>query len=299
MPADPSLPSLVQESTGNLVPPVTSTSTGVSGVSTPLNPLSGNASGGSASIANAAVARMAGSTMMSSTATPSTVGMQPHPLLNQPHLANTSSLSTMSMNQRQRETSVSSETKRRKLNSSLGSIPTLSSGLARQSSLGPGTPKASTPGSRAGSAGPRPMKKTFKKSAPHQLMRRKLSKGSSLKNSARRLLDSNKVSPSNAGDEDSNVSDGDISDEDATSAGPRKDGAADEIAMELDDEDGDDTRYCFCHNVSYGDMVACDNENCPYQWFHWGCIGITEEPVGEWLCPHCRKLPANQILRAK
>ena len=298
MPSDASLPSLVHESTGNLVPPVTSTSTRASGVSTPLNPLSVNAVGGSASIAHAAIARMAGSTSTGRTTLPNTVGMQPHPLLNQSHSGNSSSIATMSMNQRQRETSVSSETKRRKLNSSLGSIHTHSSGLARQSSLGPGTPKTSTPGSRAGSTGPRPAKK-MKKSAPHQQMRRKLSKGSILKNPARRLLDSNKAFPSIIGDDESNLSDGENSDEDATLAGNGNDGAADEIAMELDDEDGDDTKYCFCHNVSYGDMVACDNENCPYQWFHWGCIGITEEPVGEWLCPHCRKLPANQIRKAK
>ena len=279
------------------MPPVTSTSTGASGVSTPLNPLPLNTVGGSASIAHAAVARMAGSTTTGRLTSPSTVGMQPHPLLNQSQRGNSPSLANMSFNQRQREASVSSDTKRRRLNNNLGNIHTPSSGLARQSSLGPGTPKTSTPGSRAGSVGPRPAKKT--KSAPHQQMRRKLSKGSMLKNPARRLLDSNKASPSSTGDDDSNLSEGDNSEEDATLVGQGNDGAADEIARELDDDDGDDTKYCFCHNVSYGDMVACDNENCPYQWFHWGCIGITEEPVGEWLCPHCRKLPANQIRKAK
>ena len=142
MPADPSLPSLVQESTGNLVPPVTSTSTGASGVSTPLNPLSGNASGGSSSIAHAAVARMTSSTFAGRTTSPSTAGLQPHALLQQSQIANSPSLASISMQQRQRETSVSSETKRRRLNSSLGGgggPHTLSSGLGRQSSLGPGT----------------------------------------------------------------------------------------------------------------------------------------------------------------
>ena len=30
--------------------------------------------------------------------------------------------------------------------------------------------------------------------------------------------------------------------------------------------------------VSYGDMVACDNEDCPYEWFHYPCVGITAPP---------------------
>ncbi|KAI1707177.1 PHD-finger domain-containing protein [Ditylenchus destructor] len=40
---------------------------------------------------------------------------------------------------------------------------------------------------------------------------------------------------------------------------------------------------------SDGDMVACDNKNCPYEWFHYGCVGITAPPKGKWFCPHCVK----------
>lgn len=55
-----------------------------------------------------------------------------------------------------------------------------------------------------------------------------------------------------------------------------------------DDEDGgDDKQYCLCYNVSYGDMVACDNDNCPYEWFHWSCVGLKSEPNGTWYCPEC------------
>ena len=25
-------------------------------------------------------------------------------------------------------------------------------------------------------------------------------------------------------------------------------------------------------------MVACDNEDCPYEWFHYPCVGITDPP---------------------
>ena len=34
-------------------------------------------------------------------------------------------------------------------------------------------------------------------------------------------------------------------------------------------------RYCICNQVSYGDMVACDNDDCPYEWFHYPCVGIS------------------------
>lgn len=34
----------------------------------------------------------------------------------------------------------------------------------------------------------------------------------------------------------------------------------------------DNTRYCFCNDVSYGDMIACDNDLCKREWFHYGCI---------------------------
>lgn len=39
---------------------------------------------------------------------------------------------------------------------------------------------------------------------------------------------------------------------------------------EEDDAAEDNRVYCFCKQVSYGDMVGCDNENCKYEWFHWG-----------------------------
>ncbi|KAK3940085.1 hypothetical protein QBC46DRAFT_136488 [Diplogelasinospora grovesii] len=62
----------------------------------------------------------------------------------------------------------------------------------------------------------------------------------------------------------------------------------DEDAMELDeDEASDDKKYCICQNVSFGDMVACDNDDCPFEWFHWSCVGLKSEPNGTWYCPVC------------
>uniref|UniRef100_A0A182UWW4 Inhibitor of growth protein 3 n=1 Tax=Anopheles merus TaxID=30066 RepID=A0A182UWW4_ANOME len=39
--------------------------------------------------------------------------------------------------------------------------------------------------------------------------------------------------------------------------------------------------------VSYGDMVACDNEDCPFEWFHYPCVNISSSPKGKWYCPQC------------
>ncbi|KIK71461.1 hypothetical protein GYMLUDRAFT_211735 [Collybiopsis luxurians FD-317 M1] len=56
-----------------------------------------------------------------------------------------------------------------------------------------------------------------------------------------------------------------------------------------EDEDGDDKLYCFCQKPSAGDMIACDNNACPYEWFHLECVGITEPPPAstKWYCPFC------------
>ncbi|XP_011633378.1 inhibitor of growth protein 3 isoform X3 [Pogonomyrmex barbatus] len=51
--------------------------------------------------------------------------------------------------------------------------------------------------------------------------------------------------------------------------------------------DPNEPRYCTCNQVSYGDMVACDNSDCPFEWFHYPCVGITAPPKGKWYCPRC------------
>ncbi|GMM38171.1 histone acetyltransferase [Saccharomycopsis crataegensis] len=54
--------------------------------------------------------------------------------------------------------------------------------------------------------------------------------------------------------------------------------------------DGEDqTLYCFCRQVSFGEMIACDNNKCRYEWFHYKCVGLTAEPTGKWYCPDCAK----------
>ena len=47
---------------------------------------------------------------------------------------------------------------------------------------------------------------------------------------------------------------------------------------EEDEEDGEEQRYCYCNGVSYGEMVGCDDESCPREWFHLSCVGLTKAP---------------------
>ncbi|KAI8690585.1 hypothetical protein LRP88_07853 [Fusarium phalaenopsidis] len=208
---------------------------------------------------------------------------------------------------RQREGSAGPATKRGpRINPSLGSIPVTSSGLARHSSLGPGTPKGGAAGgpaslARAGSAGPRAssVKSTGTASArrgtPTAGGRKKIANKSSL---SRVKKASSRNSPAPTVDSElSDVDSGSGDDEDGADGRSRgtpvidgKDGDGDEVLGDADDDDeegGDDKKYCLCHNVSYGDMVACDNDNCPYEWFHWSCVGLKSEPNGTWYCPVC------------
>lgn len=57
----------------------------------------------------------------------------------------------------------------------------------------------------------------------------------------------------------------------------------------------DETKYCICRQISYGEMVACDNDECEIEWFHYDCVGINQPPKGKWFCPECtRKMTGHQ-----
>ncbi|KRY49828.1 Inhibitor of growth protein 2 [Trichinella britovi] len=50
-----------------------------------------------------------------------------------------------------------------------------------------------------------------------------------------------------------------------------------------------DPVYCICQKVVMQDsMVACDGEDCQYQWFHFKCVNVLSKPRGKWYCPDCR-----------
>lgn len=199
------------------------------------------------------------------------------------------------LQRQQRESSAGAPPKRQR--TGLSNAPSNPSGLARHSSIGPGTPKAGTPtATRAGSVQPRgTLKKELvnRKVAPHKQggPLRKAKPGKSGLSRVKRT--GNKNSPSSTND--SELSDADSAsqedeDEAPTPPAATRDADGDEDMADVDDEEGgDDKKYCTCQSVSYGDMVACDNESCPFEWFHWTCVGLTKEPPGTWICPVCTK----------
>lgn len=54
-------------------------------------------------------------------------------------------------------------------------------------------------------------------------------------------------------------------------------------------DDADNSLYCLCQRVSFGEMIGCDNDDCKFEWFHWSCVGITSPPKDDevWYCPDC------------
>lgn len=297
LPPDALLPSLLHPSPGNRVPPLSATTTGAS---TPLQAIPGNASALPPNpISNAALARLAThqiphsssrihSPILSGTTTP------------------TAATPTSVLVRSARESSL--DAKRRRLTNQ----PVASSSL-RQSSLGPGPgPKTSTPttttAARAGSAGPRSAttKKPIKiggsltlPGRPSGLNPAAAKKGGRRKGQRKGGLAGLKPSPSD-GDESALSETGDSGSE-RTGLGALRGGrAVAAVAVDgdvemggMEDEeddggDGDDKKYCTCRSVSYGNMVACDNDECEFEWFHWSCVGVIKEPVGKWYCEACK-----------
>jgi len=60
----------------------------------------------------------------------------------------------------------------------------------------------------------------------------------------------------------------------------------------LDCEEEDVTRlWCYCHEPSFGDMILCDNEECPIKWFH-PTDKMSPQKIIDIVCPAkgCRNL---------
>ncbi|KZV78155.1 hypothetical protein EXIGLDRAFT_62511 [Exidia glandulosa HHB12029] len=56
--------------------------------------------------------------------------------------------------------------------------------------------------------------------------------------------------------------------------------------------------YCYCRSVSYGAMVACDDDDCPHEWFHLSCTGLDAVPKSKkWYCDVCK--PKHEQTRRK
>jgi hypothetical protein len=52
--------------------------------------------------------------------------------------------------------------------------------------------------------------------------------------------------------------------------------------------DPDEETYCLCGQISYGEMILCENDLCPIEWFHFSCVSLQSKPKGRWFCPQCR-----------
>lgn len=52
--------------------------------------------------------------------------------------------------------------------------------------------------------------------------------------------------------------------------------------------DENEPTYCVCDEISYGEMICCDNDLCPIEWFHFSCVSLLSKPKGKWFCPRCR-----------
>ncbi|KAI0136950.1 hypothetical protein BJ170DRAFT_36503 [Xylariales sp. AK1849] len=61
------------------------------------------------------------------------------------------------------------------------------------------------------------------------------------------------------------------------------------------DIDANEPRYCYCNGVSYGEMVACDADDCEKEWFHLGCVGLRSAPSSstKWYCDNCKSRMKN------
>jgi len=57
-----------------------------------------------------------------------------------------------------------------------------------------------------------------------------------------------------------------------------------------DKENESPEEYCYCRKGDVPPMIACDNPDCPLEWFHWACVGIKSAIEGAWFCPDCKAI---------
>lgn len=55
--------------------------------------------------------------------------------------------------------------------------------------------------------------------------------------------------------------------------------------------------WCTCKEPFNSDMIACDNANCPIEWYHFRCVGLTTAPKGRWYCQKCKQKKAPRRVR--
>ncbi|ORX94910.1 hypothetical protein K493DRAFT_301782 [Basidiobolus meristosporus CBS 931.73] len=45
--------------------------------------------------------------------------------------------------------------------------------------------------------------------------------------------------------------------------------------------DPNEPTYCYCNQISFGEMIACDNTECEIEWFHYQCVDLKAPPKDE------------------
>ena len=64
--------------------------------------------------------------------------------------------------------------------------------------------------------------------------------------------------------------------------------------------DSSSVQICYCRGGEHGQMVGCDNEHCPYQWFHLECLKLKAFPKSKtWYCPECQKRRKGKSIRVQ
>lgn len=64
--------------------------------------------------------------------------------------------------------------------------------------------------------------------------------------------------------------------------------------------DPNEPTYCYCKQICYGEMIACDSKECDIEWFHFGCVNLTSAPKDKWYCPTCKpKYLEKKLERSK
>lgn len=74
------------------------------------------------------------------------------------------------------------------------------------------------------------------------------------------------------------------------------DSGDDDLQFIGDPVDPNEEKWCVCRQVSFGEMICCDNDLCKIEWFHFPCVELVHKPKGKWYCPFCRGERSN-ILR--
>ncbi|KAJ6606658.1 hypothetical protein DFH09DRAFT_1017776 [Mycena vulgaris] len=63
--------------------------------------------------------------------------------------------------------------------------------------------------------------------------------------------------------------------------------------------DPNESRYCYCDQVSFGEMIGCDDPRCEREWFHLTCTNLAAAPEGrkKWYCDDCTQRKNRKRIR--